>query len=109
MEVLNAEDEKGVFSRVQTRGGGPAGKQRSTADAGGDRGGYLAIDVAELASSGWRGYGAIEGGEPSVSPMPSSADQASEITRLKRELDRTRMERDVLKKAIGIFAEVPNG
>ena len=42
-----------------------------------------------------------------VSPMPSPADQASQITRLKRELDRTRMERDVLKKAIGIFAEVP--
>lgn len=44
---------------------------------------------------------------PGGSPMPSPADQASEITRLKRELDRTRMERDVLKKAIGIFAEVP--
>jgi transposase len=38
---------------------------------------------------------------------PPPADQASEITRLKRELDRTRMERDVLKRAIGIFAEVP--
>ena len=44
---------------------------------------------------------------PGVSALPSPADQASEITRLKRELDRTRMERDVLKKAIGIFAEVP--
>ena len=44
---------------------------------------------------------------PSISPLPSPADQASEITRLKLELDRTRMERDVLKKAIGIFAEVP--
>jgi len=42
-----------------------------------------------------------------ISPLPSLADQASEITRLKRELDRTRMERDVLKRAIGIFAEVP--
>ena len=42
-----------------------------------------------------------------TSPLPAPADQASEITRLKRELDRTRMERDVLKKAIGIFAEVP--
>ncbi len=42
-----------------------------------------------------------------LAPIPSRADQASEITRLKRELDRTRMERDVLKKAIGIFAEVP--
>ncbi len=57
----------------------------------------------------------IRGGKPtsravssaSVSPLPSLADQASEITRLKRELDRTRMERDVLKKAIGIFTEVP--
>lgn len=44
---------------------------------------------------------------PGLSPLPSPADQASEITRLKRELDRTRTERDVLKKAIGIFAEVP--
>ena len=42
-----------------------------------------------------------------VSPLPSPADQASEITRLRRELDRTRLERDVLEEAIGIFAEVP--
>ena len=41
------------------------------------------------------------------SPMASPADQAAEIARLRRELDRTRMERDVLKKAIGIFAEMP--
>ncbi len=32
-----------------------------------------------------------------ISPIPSEADQASQIARLKRELDRTRMERDVLK------------
>jgi transposase len=44
---------------------------------------------------------------PSASPMTSPADQAAEIARLRRELDRTRMERDVLKKAIGIFAEMP--
>ena len=44
---------------------------------------------------------------PGVPSLPSPADQASEIARLKRELDRTRMERDVLKKAIGILAEVP--
>ena len=42
-----------------------------------------------------------------IAPLPSPADQASQIAKLKRELDRTRMERDVLKKAIGIFAEVP--
>jgi transposase len=39
--------------------------------------------------------------------MASPADQASEIARLGRELDRTRMERDIFKKAVGIFAEMP--
>lgn len=38
---------------------------------------------------------------------PSPADLASENAKLRRELERTRLERDVLKKAIGIFAEVP--
>jgi transposase-like protein len=33
-----------------------------------------------------------------VSPVASPSDQAAEIARLRRELDRTRMERDVLKK-----------
>lgn len=42
-----------------------------------------------------------------ASSLPSPADQAAEIARLKRELDRTRMERDILKKAIGIFSETP--
>ncbi len=53
------------------------------------------------------GSGRLKSMPPGVPPMPSPADQAAEITRLKRDLDRTRMERDVLKKAIGIFAEVP--
>jgi transposase len=46
-------------------------------------------------------------GVSSPSPVASPSDQAAEIARLRRELDRTRMERDVLKKAIGIFAEMP--
>jgi transposase len=46
-------------------------------------------------------------GPVSAAPTASPADQAAEIARLRRELERTRMERDVLKKAIGIFAEVP--
>ena len=54
-----------------------------------------------------RSRAATPGVSASVSALPSPADQSSEITRLKRKLDRTRMERDVLKKAIGIFAEVP--
>jgi transposase len=46
-------------------------------------------------------------GDFAPSPVASPSDQAAEIARLRRELDRTRMERDVLKKAIGIFAEMP--
>lgn len=34
----------------------------------------------------------------------STADQASEIAKLKRENDRLRMERDISKKSIAIFA-----
>ncbi|WP_246682834.1 IS3 family transposase [Methylobacterium sp. WL9] len=37
-------------------------------------------------------------GTASASPVASPSDQAAEIARLRRELDRTRMERDVLKK-----------
>ncbi len=38
---------------------------------------------------------------------PSPADLAAENARLRRELDRARAERDILKKAIGIFSETP--
>ncbi len=40
----------------------------------------------------------IPAAKPPVSTMASPADQASEIARLRRELDRARMERDILKK-----------
>ena len=46
-------------------------------------------------------------GASPASPVASPSDQAAEIARLLRELDRARVERDVLKKAIGIFAEMP--
>src|SRR4051812_47203123 len=52
-----------------------------------------------------RSAGSVGASPPS--PVTSSSDQAAEIARLRRQLDRTRMERDVLKKAIGIFAEMP--
>jgi putative transposase len=83
VEVFNAEVETGVFSRVQTRGGRPAGKQWPTIDAGGDRGGHFAIDVAELASSGSWGDGAIEGGNSehfadAVASGPGVGDHAVE-------------------------------
>lgn len=39
--------------------------------------------------------------KPPSSPMASPADHASEIARLRRELDRARMERDILKNRPG--------
>ena len=42
---------------------------------------------------------------PALKPLPvPTADQAAEIARLRRECDRLRMERDILKKSISIFA-----
>ena len=41
----------------------------------------------------------------SLKPVPvPTADQAAEIARLRRECDRLRMERDIFKKSISIFA-----
>jgi transposase len=42
-----------------------------------------------------------------VSATPSTPDPAAEISRLRRENDRLRMERDILKKAVAIFSEPP--
>ena len=41
---------------------------------------------------------------PSAQATPMSADQASELARLRQENERLRMERDILKKSIAIFA-----
>jgi transposase len=43
-------------------------------------------------------------GRPSTQATPMSADQASELARLRQENERLRMERDILKKSIAIFA-----
>lgn len=40
---------------------------------------------------------------------PSPADQAAEIARLRKELERTRMERDILKRAALIFGQATGG
>ncbi len=41
---------------------------------------------------------------PTTPATPMPADQASEIARLRQENERLRMERDILKKSIAIFA-----
>src|SRR5215468_3193556 len=60
----------------------------------------------------WRnGSGGRHAG-PARQPLPASAphsasDSAAEISRLRRENDRLRTERDILKKAVAIFSEPP--
>jgi transposase len=41
---------------------------------------------------------------PTTQAALPSADQAAEISRVQQEVDRLRMERDILKKSIAIFA-----
>src|SRR4029077_15647685 len=60
----------------------------------------------------WRnGSGGRDAGS-ALRPIPASAlhsvpDPAAEISRLRRENDRLRMERDILKKTVAIFSEPP--
>ena len=44
-------------------------------------------------------------GAPARRVGPSPADQAAEVARLRRELDRVKMERDILKQAALIFGQ----
>ena len=55
------------------------------------------------------GTAILTGSRASPAPVrrvgPSPAEQAAEIARLRRELDRVRMERDILKRAALIFGQ----
>jgi transposase len=60
----------------------------------------------------WRNRQEGQNARPVPHPIPASAtssaaDPAAEISRLRRENDRLRMERDILKKAVAIFSEAP--
>jgi len=71
--------------------------------------GELGISPSMLRN--WRnrsdGRGAGTALHPNKSASTSSSDPTAEITRLRRENDRLRMERDILKKAVAIFSEPP--
>ena len=56
--------------------------------------------------SGGRDAGSARRPIPASAPHPVP-DPAAEISRLRRENDRLRMERDILKKAVAIFSEPP--
>jgi transposase len=53
----------------------------------------------------WRSGGRHAG--PALRPPHAVLDPAAEISRLRRENDRLRMERDILKKTVAIFSEPP--
>jgi transposase len=60
----------------------------------------------------WRRRQSTPGGTAALSSKQTasplgSADQAAEIARLRKENDRLRMERDILKKTVSIFSEPP--
>lgn len=60
----------------------------------------------------WRNRGRGRNAGSALHPVPASAphsvpDPTAEISRLRRENDRLRMERDILKKAVAIFSEPP--
>jgi transposase len=44
---------------------------------------------------------------PSVAPSSTPGSERAELARLRRENDQLRMERDILKKALGIFSQMP--
>ena len=43
----------------------------------------------------------------SVAPSSTLVSEHAELARLRRENDQLRMERDILKKALGIFSQMP--
>ena len=58
----------------------------------------------------WRNRSEGRNAGSALRPAPAShsaPDSGSEISRLRRENDRLRMERDILKKAVAIFSEPP--
>ena len=68
------------------------------------------IGLAETVLRKWVNKFGVSGQPAAVARRPltqaalPTADQASEIAQLKRENERLRMERDILKKSIAIFA-----
>ena len=112
--MFDDQDAARVHAGVQAGGGCSAAIKWAPTDPDSGRAWDPAFHAAQLAlDPEWRGAaiaGEWDGRHASGcrgSPGPSPADQAAEVARLRRELERTRVERDILKKAIGIFSETP--
>ncbi len=102
------DDEATVYRRVRARGGGALAGEREDAHRGGARAGHSACRFLRRWQVRIGAAGAGPLSPPAPAPrsasLPMPADQASEIARLRRDLDRMRIERDILRKAVGIFA-----
>src|SRR3954453_10965738 len=70
----------------------------------------LGLSPSMLRNWGNRSIGGHAGSAPhriAARAAPSVPDPAAETSRLRRENDRLRMERDILKKTVAIFSEAP--
>jgi transposase len=71
------------------------------------------LGIAPSMLRNWRGRSGGRNAGSALRPNPrapaphSAPDPAAEISRLCRENDRLRMERDILKKTVAIFSEPP--
>ena len=65
------------------------------------------LGIAPSMLRNWRRDGRNTDPNTPASASHSVLDPATEISRLRRENDRLRMERDILKKTVAIFSEPP--
>ena len=65
------------------------------------------LGIAPSMLRNWRRGGQNTGPNTPASASRSVLDPAAEISRLRRENNRLRMERDILKKTVAIFSEPP--
>jgi hypothetical protein len=90
---LNEQTTKNLNTGVQGGSDTASQEQRETAEPGGTR-----VDIQRQRLVPLRS-------EPPFPESGHQADQEEEIRRLKRELEVTRQERDILKKTVGIFSQ----
>jgi len=90
---LNEQTTKNLNTGVQGGSDTASQEQRETAEPGGARADIQLQRLLPLRS------------EPPFPESGHQADQEEEIRRLKRELEVTRQERDILKKTVGIFSQ----
>jgi transposase len=49
----------------------------------------------------------LHAARPATAPPSAAPTTTAELTRLRREVEQLRMEREILKKALGIFSRMP--